>query len=140
MSKAIDFKKMTAPCGLDCFNCERYLAIDNEQVKKQLESLYKQRGLPTEYITCQGCRNEKGACLGFGAKRVPCKAYQCVMAKGLESCADCTDFPCDHLQPFAEHSQVLPHNMKVYNLALIKKMGVEKWAEERSEAGTRGVF
>ena len=132
MSKAIDYRQMTAPCGLDCFNCERYLANDDESVRKQLESTLKLRGLPTDNITCKGCRNQKGACFGFGPVRVPCKAYKCVTAKGLYSCADCEDFPCDNLKPFAEHAQVLPHNMKVYNLGLIRKMGVEKWAEEKS--------
>ena len=29
----MDYKQMTAPCGLDCFNCPAYLAKDNE--KKQ---------------------------------------------------------------------------------------------------------
>jgi len=144
MTRAIDYKLMTAPCGLDCFNCERYLANDDESVRKQLESALKQRGLPADNITCKGCRSEKGACLGFGPKRVPCKAYDCVMAKGLHSCAECEDFPCDRLQPFAELAQLLPHNMKVYNLAMIRKMGVEKWAEEKSrqvrEKYFRGKF
>ena len=133
MSDTIDYRNMTAPCGLDCFNCERYLANEEEQVRKYLETVLKARGLPTDHITCKGCRNEKGACLGFGPQRVPCRAYRCVMAKGLESCADCHDFPCDHLGPLAEHSQSLPHNIKVYNLALIRKMGVEKWAAEKSK-------
>jgi hypothetical protein len=131
--KKMDYGEMTAPCGLDCFNCPKYLAIDHEPVRTLLESQFKERGLPVDNVTCRGCRNEKGACVGFGAKRYPCKVYKCVMAKGIESCADCSDFPCDNLQPFAEHAQLLPHNMKVYNLALIRKMGVEKWAQEKAK-------
>ena len=53
--------------------------------------------------------------------------------KDIESCADCSDFPCDNLQPYADHASEFPHNMKVFNLALIRKMGVEKWTQEKAK-------
>lgn len=30
-------------------------------------------------------------------------------------------------------ASVLPHNTKVFNLALIRKMGWEKWAQEKAK-------
>jgi hypothetical protein len=30
----MDYTQMTAPCGLDCFNCALYLANDNEKIRK----------------------------------------------------------------------------------------------------------
>jgi hypothetical protein len=130
----MDYRQMTAPCGLDCFNCPRYLANENERIRAQLEvriKAIKAQDVHIDNWLCKGCRNEKGKCVPPNMES--CKAYKCVMEKGLYSCADCSDFPCDNLQPFAEHAQLLPHNMKVYNLALIKKMGVEKWAQEKSK-------
>ena len=29
----MDYKQMTAPCGLDCFNCPLYLAIENNELR-----------------------------------------------------------------------------------------------------------
>jgi len=48
-------------------------------------------------------------------------------------CCDCDDFPCPLLAPTADKAAQFPHNMKVYNLCRIKKVGIERWIEE--EAG-----
>jgi len=42
-------------------------------------------------------------------------------------CFECGDFPCDYLHPYADMAQIKPHNLKVFNLCLIKRMGLEKW-------------
>jgi hypothetical protein len=31
-------------------------------------------------------------------------------------------------------ASVVPHNMKVFNVALIRKMGVERWAREKAKS------
>lgn len=33
----MDFQHMTAPCGLDCFNCAFFLAPENLDAKAQIE-------------------------------------------------------------------------------------------------------
>ena len=66
--------------------------------------------------------------------------YRCVEEKGLGSCADCSDLPCDNLQPFADMAQTVPHNTKVYNPALIRKMGTEKWAQEKAKQVRTAYF
>lgn len=135
-NKNIDLRELTAPCGLDCFNCPHYLANDNEELRKQLAQGAQKYGLPFTYeeiyekSACKGCRNRNGV-PPFGVEQ--CKISKCVSAKDIESCADCSDFPCDNLNPFAEYASVFPHNMKVFNLALIRKMGVEKWAQEKAK-------
>lgn len=135
----MDLRELTAPCGLDCFNCIAYLANDNEEFRKQVASL----GIPYEEAACAGCRKDNGCrflqASGFlpkseyGSTPNRCKVFLCVSSKGFETCADCSDFPCDNLQPFADKAAILPHNMKVFNLALIKKMCVEKWAQEKAK-------
>ncbi|BDZ70873.1 DUF3795 domain-containing protein [Methanobacterium petrolearium] len=129
----LDFRELTAPCGLDCFNCPVYLANFNEEIRKQLTLGLRERGLPTDKVTCQGCRKENGICPLGGLMTEPCKVFKCVSLKGIESCADCDDFPCDHLHPYADRASEVPHNTKVFNLALIRKMGVEKWAQEKAK-------
>jgi hypothetical protein len=32
----MDYTKMTAPCGLDCFNCPMYLANENEKLRNTI--------------------------------------------------------------------------------------------------------
>ena len=131
----MDLKELTAPCGLDCFNCPFYLANDNEVIRKQMALRVQEYGVSYEEayekVACKGCRKRSGV-PPFGTE--PCKVFKCVSSKGIESCADCSDFPCDNLRPYAEHASEFPHNMKVFNLALIRKMGVEKWAQEKAKS------
>lgn len=65
---------------------------------------------------------------------------KCISSKDIESCADCSDFPCDNLHPWAACASVAPHNIKVYNLALIRKMGLEKWAQEKAKSVRDAYF
>ena len=129
-----ELRELTAPCGLDCFNCPVYLANNNEEIRKQMALVVQGYGVPYveayEKAACEGCRKRNGV---SPLATEPCKVSKCVSSKGFETCADCSDFPCDNLQPFADMAAIVPHNMKVFNLALIRKMGVEKWAQEKAK-------
>lgn len=129
----MDYLKMTAPCGLDCFNCDFFLAHEDTEAMKRLEKKMGEHGLPV--LLCKGCRAHNG--------RIPlqqhvygkdhrCGVYECTKEKNIKFCVDCGEFPCDHLHPYAEYADSLPHNIKIYNLCLIKKMGLEKWAESKA--------
>lgn len=128
----MDYFQMTAPCGLDCFNCQFYLAKEDKEAQKTVEQISARYGIPLEILRCDGCRAHDGRIpiqkhvFGEGHR---CAAYECAKAKGNDFCGDCDDFPCDHLHPYADRAAELPHNTKVYNLCLINKMGLEKWAE-----------
>ena len=126
----MDYRQMTAPCGLDCFNCPIYLANDDENVRMKLAERLK---MPSEKVTCRGCRQENGT-IPFLNMTEPCNVFRCIDKKGLHFCSDCSDFPCDHLHPYADMATQRPHNTKVFNLCLIKKMGVEKWAKEKAKS------
>jgi hypothetical protein len=128
----MDYKNLTAPCGRDCFNCLFYLASKNEN---QQNALAAKLGLEPPKVVCQGCRNIKGNCqvlknYGFTGN---CKIYSCVSGKSVEFCSDCNDFPCDLLQPLAHNADRFPHNLKVFNLCMIKKMGLENWAKHKAQ-------
>jgi hypothetical protein len=59
----MDFRHMTAPCGLDCFNCPVYLANDDEKMRAIVS---EKTGIPLEQAVCKGCRGESGKCPGKG--------------------------------------------------------------------------
>ena len=125
-----DKKDLTAPCGLDCFNCELY---EDNITEKMTELIHHTKmGIPKEEIACKGCRQQDGK--HWHLLSAGCATLDCVKAKGVELCSDCIDFPCAFLAPTADQAAKYPHNMKVFNLCRIKKAGLERWIEE--EAGT----
>ena len=138
----MDYRQMTAPCGLDCFNCHFFLARQDRSALEIVEGLSQKFQIPVEIMLCRGCRNHNG--------RIPlqkhvfgeahrCAAYECSRRKGVEFCGDCDRFPCGHLHPYADKAEELPHNIKVFNLCLINRMGVEKWARSKA-AGVRKTY
>jgi hypothetical protein len=131
----MDYYQMTAPCGLDCFNCHFYLAREDKEAMNTVKKLSEEFNIPVEIMLCKGCRSHNG--------RIPlqkhvfgdahrCAAYECSQGKGFEYCGDCDEFPCDNLHPYADKASDLPHNIKVFNLCLIKKMGLEEWAKTKA--------
>jgi len=124
----MDYHLMSSPCGLDCFNCPMYLATMDEQIRV---SVGEELGLPSDKVQCRGCRNE-GGLIAFQGMSEPCPIYACSNGRNHEFCSDCDDFPCDLLHPLAEPKEMVPCNIKTFNLCLIKRMGVEKWAKEKS--------
>ena len=130
----MNYKRLTAPCGIACFNCP--VCVDKPSLKTAVMSglvklmLFKKLDFKKRNSVCRGCRDEEGKCRAVGFTE-PCKIYACSTKKGVEFCFQCAEFPCDHLQPYRNKSQ-LPHNTKMYNLCLIKKMGVEEWAQTKA--------
>ena len=123
----MDYEQMTAPCGLACFNCVVYLANENQEIRALVA---QQLGLPAEEVGCRGCREEKGKC---PVVPMECSVYPCAEKRGAKFCGDCADFPCDFLHPYVDQADKLPHNTKVFNLCLIKKMGLEAWAINKAK-------
>jgi hypothetical protein len=132
----MDYRKMTAPCGLDCFNCPMFLAGEDGNLRKGIAA---RLGISEEKAFCPGCR-ELGGTIGFLGMKEPCNVYKCISAKGLDFCSDCTDFPCDHLHPYADRAAQVPHNTKVFNLCLIRKMGLDAWARDKAKAVKKTYF
>jgi len=122
-------KSLTAPCGLDCFNCELY---EDNIAPEMTERIHTKMGVPKEAIPCKGCRQQDG--VHFHLPKEGCATLGCVKAKGVVLCSDCRDFPCAYLAPTADQAARYPHNMKVFNLCRIKAAGLENWIEK--EAGT----
>ena len=121
-----DYKKYTAPCGIDCFNCEVfYKNITDESV----DFLSKFMPIDKKKVACRGCREEEGRHMLF----CTCEGYECATKKGLDFCYQCDEFPCERFQPSANGADKYPHNIKMYNLMRIKKVGLKEWAENEAK-------
>lgn len=123
--KIEEIQQNTAPCGLDCFNCIVSPARITEDVKMGLAA---KLGIDPDKVECRGCRTEGGCRFHSG-----CQTLKCVAEKGVTFCFECSDFPCQMLQPAAKGAEMFPHNFKLYNLCRIQSAGLENWATNESE-------
>jgi hypothetical protein len=112
--------KLVAPCGIDCAICEMYTCKDNPQMLEYFIS----KGYSREALPCKGCIAVKGKCPVMNSD---CETYSCVQSKNITTCSSCNDFPCDKLAPSADMANILPHNLKLFNLLTIKRIGVEEF-------------
>ena len=100
-------KNMIGCCGLDCEQCDAYLATinDDQKLREKTAKLWAELNnapiLP-EHINCQGCRVE-------GVKTVFCKSLcgirQCALKKGVATCGDCS-----HLESCPTVGAILENN------------------------------
>ena len=132
----MNYAYMTAPCGRDCFNCPVYLAGQNEKMQRIVS---KKLDIPIEKAVCRGCRAENGK-IPFLNMTNSCKILKCTDEKGIGFCCECEDFPCDLLHPLAHLADKFAHNTKVFNLCLIKKMGLEVWAKNKAKSVFENYF
>ncbi|SKC78928.1 DUF3795 domain-containing protein [Maledivibacter halophilus] len=122
----MDYKKLTSPCGIDCFNCEAYEKNITEEMQAYLAKVLKKS---KEDVMCKGCRIQ-GRCVLYP---FPCEILECAKTKVVEFCFECCEFPCEKLNPCVDKAEKYPHNLKVYNLCKISRIGVDKWAEEAKQ-------
>ncbi len=86
-------KEMIGYCGLDCEQCDAYIAtIRNDQKLREntakLWSELNQTEILPEMINCEGCRRD-------GIKTMFCDRLcgirQCALKKGIETCGECPE-------------------------------------------------
>lgn len=119
-----------APCGIHCADCEPFKAKDDPAL---LEALVA-RGIKRDRLPCPGCRPAKGLCPVIEGA---CETYTCVTERGFSFCFECPEFPCDKLNPASHRAEILPHNLKVFNLCFIQKHGLEAWLKKAPEIKLR---
>ncbi len=113
---------LVAKCGLDCSICELYLSRENQELFDYLVSL----GIPQNNLPCPGCNHNKGKC-SFMIEQ--CETFKCSEDRDLRYCFECEDFPCEKLQPIADGADKYPHNLKLFNLSVIKSQGIDYFLE-----------
>jgi hypothetical protein len=117
--------ELTAPCGLDCFNCELLESNLTQERRATFAAAFK---IPPAEIACRGCRIEGGCKFSAGG----CPTRACVLDRGLAFCSQCDDFPCARLMPVRDGADRYPHNIKLYNLCRIQAVGLQRWAQEEA--------
>jgi len=89
MAKSKD--KMIGYCGYNCHLCAA--RSDDVNVRKKLVDAWRKylghQHYTAENVACEGCKSE-----GDKIADKQCKARPCAREKGLESCAQCNEFPC----------------------------------------------
>ena len=95
-------EKFIAFCGLNCEECEAYIATKNNDIEKKKKlaedwsKAYKTTILP-EDINCDGCTFE-GKHIGYCNM---CNIRKCASSKNVKNCALCNEYPeCNTLNDF----------------------------------------
>ena len=92
--------KLIAYCGINCKSCPLYIATKNDDivVKQELSlkwgKLYN-RSFDIENMSCHGCKSGKKFFLSE-----QCDITTCNTVKGIETCKQCTNHPCDRIEKF----------------------------------------
>ena len=88
-------KDMIGYCGYNCQNCAA--RSSDIKVREKLVNAWRKylgiQNYTAENVYCEGCKS-KGDIIAYKE----CKARPCARAKGLDSCAQCNEFPCDNIK------------------------------------------
>lgn len=112
--------KMLAYCGLYCEQCSARLAAIEKDWRhvEAIPSKFGRKRTELDEYFCEGCKGDN-IC-------GPCDIKECAVAKGVNSCAECGDFPCARIDEF--ESNGYPHHKQgVENLRRIREDGVTAW-------------
>ena len=90
---------IVARCGYRCDLCPAYKENIHgpEDQQRTSDGWFKYYGfrIPPEQICCDGCLDERA-----GARRIDanCPVRPCVIARGMETCGDCSEPGCKHFE------------------------------------------
>ena len=99
---------MIAYCGLNCGECDIYLATqaDDDTMRAESARVWSENfGWPLvpEDINCDGCLQADGRLFKFCRH---CHVRSCCPDKELATCADCGDYICQELEAMIK---IAPH-------------------------------
>jgi len=114
--------KIISYCGLDCGECEAYLATQNkdsaglEATAKKWAEQFGAKDITAEMCVCDGCLSTERLSTAHAAT---CAIRLCASKRGLATCAHCPDYGCEILQQFFAFAPVLKERLE----AIRKEMG-----------------
>ncbi len=110
--------RLLAPCGVHCGVCPYLIAYKTNDTSLK-EKLAKSIGIKPEKIVCEGCRSD----LPLYFCKI-CKIKSCVLEKGIESCAECDNYPCEHIINYPFKPFIVREK---WDVNYRKKYGKEAW-------------
>jgi len=105
---------MIAYCGLDCSQCEGYLATqagDEEQLAKVARTWSAQfhSDVKPEHVLCDGCKAQGRKSFYCGNL---CKIRACCIGRNYGTCIECGAFPCKEVGFVLEHAPEARSNLE----------------------------
>ena len=93
-------EQIVARCGFRCDECMAYTANNhssNDQTKvASAWSKYFGLQISPGKLRCNGCWGER--CADHDLPEASCPIRACVMERGMNTCADCIDYPCEKME------------------------------------------
>jgi hypothetical protein len=105
---------MLAPCGIVCADCSIYKAAHDLAEAEKLAEQWRKGGnkeVTAKWFNCQGCKGDDTLVWSGDCKIRQC----CLKERKLEHCAQCGDFPCEHIVAF-ENDKYKQHRAAVGKL------------------------
>ncbi len=135
-------------CGIYCGACPFYRSEISDLAKRLKDALNAEKfnriAVPFEWVgeyrefkkwlnflaraKCEGCQT--------GGGNPFCSIRKCCRKKGIISCAECDEFPCD--KKFLRWISERYRNWNVKNIERIRDVGYEKWLEEKDKEVSEG--
>ena len=115
--------KLLAYCGLDCGECEAYIATQNndrsglEATAKKWAQQFGAKDASADMCICDGCSTGKR---NSSAHCVTCAIRLCASGRGVVTCAHCGDYGCTTLQQFFAFAPVLKQKLEAIRKDLDK--------------------
>jgi hypothetical protein len=107
--------KIQAFCGLDCGECEAYIATQKndraglEATAKKWAAQFDAKDLGADACLCDGCPSEKKISTAHAAT---CAIRLCASGRVVSTCAHCPDYGCPTLQGFFAFAPVLKDKLE----------------------------
>ena len=114
--------KIQAYCGLDCGECEAYIATQAndraglEAAAKKWTEQFGAKDISADMCICDGCSSGQRTSTAHALK---CGIRLCASARGVTTCAHCDDYGCETLQGFFTFAPVLKEKLE----AIRKEIG-----------------
>ncbi len=88
-------------CGLDCEQCEAFIATrtNNDAMRAEVAAKWAKlynAPIKPEHINCTGCKS--GGVKTYYCDQL-CEVRKCATKKRFDTCAECSDYPCAMLAP-----------------------------------------
>jgi hypothetical protein len=115
--------KLLAYCGLDCGECEAYVATQRndraglEAVARQWAAQFGAQDLGADACLCDGCSAGRRTSTAHAAT---CALRLCASKRGVATCAHCPDYGCASLQQFFAFAPVLKDKLEAVRKTLGK--------------------